>query len=115
MNRVGITLLTKCDLPQQHTMQYGGLIVELNTTKDAILEHNFSFEEFNRTFRKYRSIMCKAYPHTKSELERYEADINEIAHIYGPCFYTLLYAKAAAAIREHNILVNPCLKSMTNF
>jgi hypothetical protein len=37
----------------------------------------------------------------------YEADINEIAHIYGPCFYTyytLLYAKAAAAITEHNIL-----------
>ena len=106
---LAILLSSKCDLPQQHTMQYGGFILELNTTKDVILEHNFSLEEFNRTFRKYRSIMCKAYPHTKSELERYEADINEIAHIYGPCFYTyytLLYAKAAAAITEHNILIN---------
>jgi uncharacterized DUF497 family protein len=61
-----------------NTMQSGGLTVELNTKKDVRLEHNLSFEEFNRAFRKYRNIMCKAYPHRKAELEQYEADINEI-------------------------------------
>ena len=35
---LAILLSSKCDLPQQHTMQYGGLIVELNTTKDVRLE-----------------------------------------------------------------------------
>ena len=49
---LAILLSSKCDLPQQHTMQYGGLIVELNTTKDVRLEQNFSLEEFNRAFRK---------------------------------------------------------------
>jgi hypothetical protein len=52
----------------------------LNTKKDVRLEHNLSFEEFNRAFRKYRNIMCKAYPHRKAELEQYEADINETTH-----------------------------------
>jgi hypothetical protein len=43
------------------------------------------------------------------ELEQYEADINEIAHNYGPCFYSyhkMFSAKAATAITEHNILIN---------
>lgn len=104
-----ILLSSKYDLPQQHTMQSGGLTVELNTKKDIRLGHNLSLEEFNRAFRKYRNIMCKAYPHRKAELEQYEADINEIAHNYGPCFYTyhkMFSAKAAAAITEHNILIN---------
>ena len=67
-------------------MQSGGLTVELNTKKDVRLEHNLSLEEFNLAFRKYRSIMCKAYLHRKAELEQYEADINEIAHNYGLAF-----------------------------
>lgn len=90
-------------------MQSGGLTVELNTKKDVRLEHNLSLEEFNRAFRKYRNIMCKSYPHRKSKLEQYEADINEMAHNYDPCFYTyhkMFSAKAAAAITEHNILIN---------
>ena len=90
-------------------MQSGGLTVELNTKKDVRLEHNLSLEEFNRAFRKYRNIMCNAYPHRKAELEQYEADINETTHNYGPCFYTyhkMFSAKAATAITEHNILIN---------
>ena len=90
-------------------MQSGGLTVELNTKKDVRLEHNLSLEEFNLAFRKYRSIMCKAYLHRKAELEQYEADINEIAHNYGPCFYTyhkMFSAKAAAAITEPYIPIN---------
>jgi hypothetical protein len=104
-----ILLSSKYDLPQQHTMQSGGLTVELNTKKDVRLEHNLSLEEFNRAFRKYRNIMCNAYPHRKAELEQYEADINETTHNYGPCFYTyhkMFSAKAATAITEHNILIN---------
>ena len=62
-----ILLSSKYDLPQQHTMQSGGLTVELNTKKDVRLEHNLSLEEFNRAFRKYRNIMCNAYPHRKAE------------------------------------------------
>ena len=107
---LAILLSSRYDLPQQHTMQSGGLTVELNTKKDVRLKHNLSLEEFNRAFRKYRSncIMCKAYPHRKAELEQYEAYIKEIAHDYGPCFYTyhkIFSAKAAAAIAEHNILI----------
>ena len=67
---LAILLSSKYDLPQQHTMQSGGLTVELNTKKDVRLEHNLSLEEFNLAFRKYRSIMCKAYLHRKAELEQ---------------------------------------------
>ena len=84
---LAILLSSKYDLPQQHTMQSGVLTVELNTKKDVRLKHNLS-EEFNRAFRKFRSIMCKAYPHRKAELEQYKANINEIAHNYDPCFYS---------------------------
>ena len=108
---LAILLSSKYDLPQQHTdtMQSGVLTVELNTKKDIRLKHNLSLEEFNHAFRKFRSIMCKAYPHRKAELEQYEADINKIAHIYGPCFYSyhkMFSAKAVAAITEHNIIIN---------
>ena len=42
-------------------------------------------------------------------MEQYEADINEIAHNYGPMFYIYhksFSAKAANAIVEHNVVIN---------
>ena len=42
-------------------------------------------------------------------MEQYEADINEIAHNYGPRFYIYhksFSAKAANAIVEHNVVIN---------
>ncbi|CAG2189573.1 unnamed protein product [Mytilus edulis] len=90
-------------------MQSRGFTVELSSKKDVRLDHNLSIEEFNRAFRKYRNIMGKAFPQRKVELEQYESDINEISQNYGPCFYTyhkMFSAKAAAAIVEHNIVIN---------
>ncbi|CAG2189577.1 unnamed protein product [Mytilus edulis] len=102
-------LAPKYDIPQNQTMQSRGFTVELSSKKDVRLDHNLSIEEFNRAFRKYRNIMGKAFPQKKVELEQYEADINEISQNYGPCFYTyhkMFSAKAAAAIVEHNIVIN---------
>lgn len=47
-------------------------------------------------------------PQRMDELEQYEADVN-IAHTYGPRFYTyhkMFSAKAANAIIEHSIVIN---------
>ncbi|CAG2229400.1 unnamed protein product [Mytilus edulis] len=102
-------LAPKYDIPQNQTMQSRGFTVELSSKKDVRLDHNLSIEEFNRAFRKYRNIMGKAFPQRKVELEQYESDINEISQNYGPCFYTyhkMFSAKAAAAIVEHNIVIN---------
>ncbi|CAC5385360.1 unnamed protein product [Mytilus coruscus] len=90
-------------------MQSREFTVELSSKKDVRLDHNLSIEEFNRAVRKYRNIMGKAYLRKKVELEQYEADIIEVSQNYGPCFYTyhkMFSDKAAAAIVEHNIVIN---------
>jgi hypothetical protein len=75
-------------------MQSGGLTVELNTKKDVRLENNLSLEELNRAFRKYRNIMCNAYPHRKAELEQgksYFEDYRMVKFTSLPsriCFFT---------------------------
>ncbi|VDI44945.1 Hypothetical predicted protein [Mytilus galloprovincialis] len=102
-------LAPKYDKPQNKTMQSRDLQLSFPNKKDVRLSHNLSIEEFNRAFRKYRNIMGKAFPQKKVELEQYEVDINEISQNYGPCFYTyhkMFSAKAAAAIVEHNIVIN---------
>ena len=102
-------LAPKYDIPQNQTMESRGFTVELSSKKDVRLDNNLSIEEFNRAFRKYRNIMGKAFPQRKVELEQYESDINEISQNYGPCFYTyhkMFSAKAAAAIVEHNSVIN---------
>jgi hypothetical protein len=55
-----ILLSSKYDLPQQHTMQSGGLTVELNTKKDVRLEHNLSLEEFNQALlpQRLQALLC---------------------------------------------------------
>lgn len=102
-------LTPKYDNPQSRTLQSEGLTVELSTPKDLRLEYNLSLDEFNKAFRKYRNILCKVYPQRRDELDQYEADINDIAHIYGSRFYTyhkMFSAKAANAIIEHNVVIS---------
>ena len=102
-----ILLSSKYDLPQQHTMQSGGLTIELNTKKDVRLEHNLSLEEFNRAFRKYRSYHVQSLSTQKG---RIRADINEITHNYGPCFYTYHKMFSAKAIVNYSAI----LATLTN-
>lgn len=102
-------LTPKYDSPQSRTLRSEGLSVELSTPRDPRLDYNLTLDEFNKAFRKYRNIVCKVYPQRRDELEQYESDLNDIAHTYGPRFYTyhkMFTAKAAAAITEHNIVIN---------
>jgi hypothetical protein len=72
------------------------------------LDHRLTLDEFNKAFRKNSNVLCKPYPQRRDEKDQYEADINEIAHNYGPRLYIYhksFSAKAANAIVEHNVLV----------
>ena len=97
------------DTPQTNSIQACGVTVNLSTAKDKRLSQNLTLDEFNTAFRKYRRVMCKAYPQRREELDQYEDDINELARTYGSRFYSYhkkFSAKAATAILEHNIVIS---------
>jgi hypothetical protein len=102
-------LTPKYEVPNVRSLQSEGLVVELSSPHDVRLDHHLTLDEFNKAFRKYRNVLCKPYPQSKDEMEQHEADINEIAHNYGPTFYIYhksFSAKAANAIVEHNVVIN---------
>ena len=97
------------DTPQTNAIQACGVTVNLSAAKDKRLSHNLTLDEFNTAFRKYRRVMCKAYPQRREELDQYEDDINDLARTYGSRFYMYhkkFSAKAAAAILEHNVVIS---------
>jgi hypothetical protein len=102
-------LTPKYEVPNVRSLQSEGLVVELSSPHDVCLDHHLTLDEFNKAFRKYRNVLCKPYRQSKDEMEQHEADINEIAHNYGPTFYIYhksFSAKAANVIVEHNVVIN---------
>lgn len=106
---LALLLYPKHETPQSRLIQSEGFTVELSAPKDTRADQNLTLDEFNKAFRKYRHIICKAYPQRRDELDQYEADINDIAHSYGPKFYQyhkMFSTKAANAIIEYNVVIN---------
>ena len=66
-------LTPKYEIPNVHSLQSEGLVVELSS-RDVRLDHHLTLDEFNKAFRKYRNVLCKPYPQRKDEMEQYEAD-----------------------------------------
>ncbi|CAC5416792.1 unnamed protein product [Mytilus coruscus] len=90
-----------------------------NYKTDPRLTRSLSIGEFIQALSIYKSVMCSAFPHRRSELESYEREIVDMATRYpGKGFYE--YHKrfsldAAAHTRFNNIAVDWSSRNNTLF
>ncbi|CAG2220729.1 unnamed protein product [Mytilus edulis] len=90
-----------------------------NYKTDPRLTRSLSIGEFIQAFSIYKSVMCSAFPHRRSELDSYERDIVDMASRYpGKGFYEYhrrFSLDAAAHMRFNNIAVDWSIRNNTLF
>ncbi|CAG2254395.1 ANK [Mytilus edulis] len=90
-----------------------------NYKTDPRLTRSLSIGEFIQAFSIYKSVMCSAFPHRRSELDSYERDIVDIASRYpGKGFYEYhrrFSLDAAALMRFNNMAVDWFIRNNTIF
>ncbi|CAC5373070.1 unnamed protein product [Mytilus coruscus] len=90
-----------------------------NYKTDPRLTRALSIGEFIQAFSIYKSVMCSAFPHRRSELDSYERDIVDMATRYpGKSFYEYhrrFSLDAAAHMCFNNIAVDWSIRNNTLF
>lgn len=99
-----------------HESGHQTINIKLNDQEDVRLHKSLTISEFITAFGKYKRVMCVKFPERRVELDRYEANIVDVSNVYGSKFFEYhcqFSARAAAALRDHNIKVDWAIKDNT--
>ena len=110
-------LIPKVEKKSNEDMESNGHNITINlNNEDPRLLKSLTLSEFITAFGKYKRVMFMKYHERRIELDRYEANIVDIANVYGNKFYDYhcqFSARAASALRDNNIKVDWSIRDLS--